>query len=501
MSPVRHAERRPMSGSRRFLGGAVWMAAGNWVEQAVNFAVFVVLARLLGIESFGILAMASVIIVLSEFLVRETFAEGMISAPTVTAADRDAAFWLLAGLGAGLTLIIVLAAAPLADLYDTPKVRGLILALSPTVLLIALTAVPVAILRRDLNFRVLSIRAALGVIAGGVVGIGLALYGFSLWALAGQRLVQVTVNVVLAWSAVRWRPGLAAKRADFARVARLGGQIAGLRAAELSATQFPILVVGLALGPASTGLYSLAWRIVEMISFLIIVPLRMVAQPAFAAIAREGGQTGRLLADISSFLGLVAFPLFAGLAAVSPPAVLAMFGPEWRPAAPALAVLCIAGAYFSIEKIQQALCLSAGRAAGLTTIAWGNALLIGAFCLAAAPYGIVAVAGAVVAGYLIPWPLRFRLAASVAGVPVSVMLRPHLLPLVCALVMAACVAILLRAVPALRGDGALAVGIPAGVLVYAALSAAFMPDRLRRLWNALRNPSAAPPEPPLIETP
>ena len=57
------------------------MAAGNWIEQAVNFAVFVILARLLGAQAFGILAMASVVIVLSEFLVRETFAEGLISVP------------------------------------------------------------------------------------------------------------------------------------------------------------------------------------------------------------------------------------------------------------------------------------------------------------------------------------------------------------------------------------------------------------------------------------
>lgn len=501
MSPARHAPVRGMSGSRRFLGSAVWMAAGNWVEQAVNFAVFVILARLLGAQAFGILAMASVVIVLSEFLVRETFAEGLISAPTVTDGDRNAAFWLLAALGAALTLLIVLAAAPLAGLYGTPKVEGLILALSPTVLLIALTAVPVAILRRDLNFRVLSVRAALGTIAGGVVGIGLALAGFSLWALAGQRLTQVAVNVTLAWSAVRWRPGLSVSRADFVRAARFGGQVAGLRAAELSATQLPVLFLGLTLGPVATGLYSLAWRITEMISFLIVVPLRTVAQPAFAAITREGGRAGRLLADISAFLGLVAFPLFGGLAAVSFPAILALFGPTWRPAAPVLALLCIAGAYFSIEKIQQALCLAAGRAGELTRIAWGNAVLIAAFSFAAAPFGILAVAAGVVAGYLILWPLRFRLAADVAGAPVTALLRPHLAPLICALVMAACVATLLRAVPALRGDGALAVGIPAGVLVYASLTLVFMPDRLRRLWNALRNPSATSPETPLTEIP
>ena len=48
------------------------MAVGNWIEQAVNFAVFVTLARLLGARDYGLLSMASVFIVLSEQMVRES---------------------------------------------------------------------------------------------------------------------------------------------------------------------------------------------------------------------------------------------------------------------------------------------------------------------------------------------------------------------------------------------------------------------------------------------
>ncbi len=474
-----------MTSGRRFVDGAIWMAAGNWVEQAVNFAVFVVLARLLGTEAFGTLAMASVIVVLSEFLVRETLAEGIIASKETGSPDQDAAFWLLVAAGVILTGLMAAAAGPLADFYDTPDVGGLVLVLSPTVFLIALTAVPVAILRREMRFRVLSARAALGVVCGGAVGIGMAVAGYGVWSLAGQRLTQVAVNVALAWGAVRWRPGFSAATADFVFAARFGGQVVALRAAELVATQAPILILGAVLGPAATGLYALAWRIVELVSFLVITPVRMVAQPAFAAAARDGGDAGTLLTDIARFTGLLAFPLFAGMAAVATPALSIFFGPDWTQAATVLAVLAIAGAYFSIEKLQQALCLAAARAGALTVVAWVNAALIAGFAVYAVRWGITGVGVAVVLGYLLPWPFRFRIAASVSGVPMRGLILPYLAPAAAALGMAAVsfsVQHYLSAAPAYR----LAAAIVAGIAAYGLFVVLFMPDRLHTASKLLR---------------
>lgn len=174
-----------MTIKRQFGSAVAWMAFGNWTEQAVNFLVFVLLARILGAEAFGLLAMAAVFVILSEFLVRETFSEYLISADTLGPAHLNSAFWLLMVFGGVLTAVLWWAAGPVARFYDQPQVPELLRALSMTVPIIAITAVPVAILRRDMSFRVLSIRAIAGVIAGGVVGVALALSGAGVWALVG----------------------------------------------------------------------------------------------------------------------------------------------------------------------------------------------------------------------------------------------------------------------------------------------------------------------------
>jgi len=147
------------------------MAAGAWIEQAFNFVVFVILARLLGAETIGLAAMAVSFLVLAASLVRETFTEYLIAHKDPTPDDFNAVFWCLIALGLALAALMNLLAVPIAGFYGEPEVASFLRALSPVVLMIALTAVPVAILRRDMRFNILSIRAIAGVVIGGIVGI------------------------------------------------------------------------------------------------------------------------------------------------------------------------------------------------------------------------------------------------------------------------------------------------------------------------------------------
>ncbi|MCY1126679.1 oligosaccharide flippase family protein [Frigidibacter sp. RF13] len=479
-----------MSVNRAFGRGVAWMAAGNWLEQAVNFAVFVVLARLLGARDYGLLAMASVFIVLSESLVRESLSEYLIAAREAGARELNATFWLLVGLGAGLGLSLWAIAPFAAQAYGEPEVATLIRALAPSVLIVALNAVPVAILRRDLAFRILAIRAVAGVILGGITGIGMALAGFGVWSFVGQWLVLITTNAVLAWGAVSWRPGLKVRRADLALAATFGGQVLGLRAGELAATQVPTLVIGATLGPEATGLYAVAWRLVETLSFLIVTPLRQASQSAFAVLMRQGGDAGALLLDLGRLTGAVAIPFFAGLSVLAAPMIALVFGAGWAGAAPVLTVLAAMGVYICIARVQVAFCLAAGRAATVALLAWGAALLMAGLIWIAARFGIVAVAGAVVAAHLLLWPFYFRAVAQIAGRPALGFAMCHLMPLAGAGIMALAVLAVVQLPGATHPLNMLAAAVPAGVVVYLGFAFAAMRDRFALFMRVVRGEGA-----------
>lgn len=467
-----------MNVGHRFIRGVAWMLAGGWTEQAINFLVFVTMAKLLGPEIYGLLSMAAVFIVLAEALVRESVSEYLIAASAPRTEDYNATFWLTAALGLALALILWALAGPIAAVYGQPQVAGLIRGLSVTVLLIAFTAVPVAILRREFNFRILSLRAVAGVIVGGAVGIGMALSGWGVWSFVGQWIAMITTNVVMAWTAVSWRPGLLTTRAHVRAAGAFGMQVLGLRAAELAAAQLPTLIIGATLGPLATGLYSVSWRLVETLTFLISTPLRMVSQPAFAAVTREGGRAGDLLLDIARLTGVAAFPFFVGLAVVAEPVLHLVFGAEWLGAAPVLSVLAFLGLYFSIALVQQSFCLAAGRAGEITLLTWGNVALGSVLILVAARWGLVAITAGFVAAHYLLWIFRYRLVARLGNVPVRPLLSCNILPAVAAGVMAVVVILvqrLLSEAPAVVGVVA---SILSGVVSYAALTLLLMRDRI-----------------------
>ncbi len=480
-----------MSIGNKFIKGVAWMLAGGWTEQAINFVVFVTMAKILGPELYGLLSMAAVFIVLAEALVRESVSEYLIAAHDPRTEDYNATFWLTAGLGLALAVLLWALSGPISVLYGHAEVAGLIRGLSVTVLMIAFTAVPVAILRREFNFRVLSLRAIAGVIVGGTVGIGMALTGWGVWSFVGQWIAMIATNVVMAWTAVEWRPGLATTGAHMKKAGAFGAQVLGLRAAELAAAQLPTLIIGATLGPLATGLYSVSWRLVETLTFLISTPLRMVSQPAFAAVTREGGRAGDLLLDIARLTGVAAFPFFVGLAVVAEPVLRLVFGTEWLGAAPVLSVLAFLGLYFSIAMVQQSFCLAAGKAGEITVLTWGNVILGAAMILIASRWGLVAITAAFVAAHYILWIFRYRLVARLGQMAIAPLITCNIVPGLAAAAMAAAVLSVQYGLAEAPLVVNVVVSILTGIAVFAALTLLLMRDRIGLLLSYAR-PGQAP---------
>ena len=303
----------------------------------------------------------------------------------------DALFYLLGLLSLGIVALLIVLADRIAGVFSEPRVAGYLIGATPAVLFLGFSGVPVACLRRKLEFRALAVRATVGVLAGGVVGISMATMDFGAWSLIAQRVTQASVISALAWIAHPWRPGLRAGRRHFHDVLTFSTTMVGLRASEVVSRNVPTVAIGWYLGPLALGQFTLAWRLVEILSLLLTTPIRYVAQPAFAHLHRRRQHAGELLHTVMKLSSLVTFVSFLGVAAVSGPAIQYIFGDAWLPAVPVLQILCLLGIYLSIESMQQAFCIALGRAGWLVLLASGEAAIcIGAMFHLAQP-GLIAV--------------------------------------------------------------------------------------------------------------
>jgi O-antigen/teichoic acid export membrane protein len=468
------------AGKKQGFGANVaWMAGGNWGEHIISFLIYVALARILGAETFGLVAMASALVILAEAMVRETLTEWLIAEKDPEAGHFDALFWTLGGVSLVIFAGLYFGAGLIAGAMGEPQIAPLIQALAVVVPMTGFTGVPVAILRRKARFDILGARAVVGVVVGGSVGLAMALGGAGAWSLVVFRILLVAANEIMAWYFAGWRPGFSGRLHHLHSFLSMGLSTFWLQAAYLVSIQSATVIFGAMLGPVAAGFFSLAWRLTEILTFLVNVPFAMVSQTAFAATKRRGDDVTGFMDNVLSVTILPSLAVFSGLAVLAGPFIRFCFGEEWVPAAAIVQVLCIVGLYRAVERIQHVFCLAMGQAKGLAVITTIEAIAGIVVMVLLVPYGAVAVTLGFAIRYLVFWPLRFSYAARFGAVSMGrtvALVAPGLLA---ALTM---VAVLLGLIHGVGLDpyrlGWMGVLILAGAVTFAGFVALFLPNRI-----------------------
>ncbi len=393
---------------RDFTISAAWTAASSWVEQGAGVVIFITIARLIGVSGFGVASLAFAFLFLGEYLVRDTITEAIIERKTLEEGRLEATFVILMGFSIAICLALCALSPLAAAIYRRPQVGFLLIAASPTVLMLGVAGVSTALLRRKLAYRTLAIRSMSGTLCGGVVGVAMAANGMGPWSLVGQRLTEIGFNSIFAIHAAGWIPKRWPTRAELGLVRGLGPRVVLLRSIGLVINQTATVTLGIVADPRAAGIYAFAWRLVELTGFLIVKPLMGVAQSALAAMRREHASTAQFYLDITELASMCAFAAYAGLALIAEPIVLVMLGPAWKGAAAILPALCAAGAVASLSSIQEAYLLAHDRLQAYLAVAFFEAAAGVALIAFAGQYGAAAVGGAVAVRALAALPLRTR---------------------------------------------------------------------------------------------
>lgn len=467
---------------RDFTIGVAWTAAASWLEQGAGVITFLLIVRLVGAEAFGVAAMAFAFLFFGEVLVRDTITEAIVERRSLEDGRLEATFAALIGFSLAIILALCIVAKFAAILYGEPDVAPLLIIASPTVLMIGAAGVSTALLRRKLAYRALAIRSIIGVVAGGIVGIAMAVNDYGAWSLVGQRLAQAGINSAFAFKAAGWAPRRWPNRSDFALLRGLGPRVVLLRSITLVIAQTPIVALGIFAGPSAVGLFAFALRLAETVLFLIVYPLKGVAHSALAALRRQHRSTAQFYLDLTELAALGGFAAFAGLALIAEPAIKVLVGPEWLDAGAILPFLCLAGAISALTAIQEAYLLAIDRLEDFISASLIEAAVGVAIIAFASPFGPAVVGGAVALRALVILPLRTTAALAPEAIPPARLARTLVSPILAAAGMSLIlglwrVAMLGRITDVIFVASAIAVGVAAFCILLFGL----MPNAVARL--------------------
>jgi O-antigen/teichoic acid export membrane protein len=389
-----------MATARQAVRGVFWGVVERASSQGIAFLVLLVLARLLGPENYGLVTLAATMALFGQMLLGETFSQALIQQKLLERAHVSSLFWLLASSGLIAAGILWLASDVSGEIFAQPRLAPILKALSPLLFLSALQAVPIALFRRDLDFRAFAVASVLGTVAGGATGIGLAALGFGAWSLVANLLGQSAVTTAVIWRQSRFRPELVFSRPHIRDLWVYGQYTFFLRIAAFIANQSPRILIGYLFGPLALGVFSLALRMVEILYQLLSLPAVNVAMPAIAKVRDAPERLERAILTATQLSAMVSVPVFVGLALIAPFAVPVVFGAKWTASVPIVQILCVYGIVGTCGLIWGSIIAGLGRPdIALATTSTAAAVNI-AVLLLIAPWGIVAASAAfVVRGY------------------------------------------------------------------------------------------------------
>src|SRR5690606_4860777 len=155
--------------------------------------------RLVGPEAFGLVAMATVFVLFIQLLMQQGLMPAIIQRRDLRPDHLDTAFWLVMGAAVTLTVLSIGFSGWWARVNREPELAPLIVVLSFMVPLRGLSLVQEALLRRELDFKLLALRTGLAMTVGAVVSLVLAFAGAGAWALVVQQLVTAAIEVIVLW--------------------------------------------------------------------------------------------------------------------------------------------------------------------------------------------------------------------------------------------------------------------------------------------------------------
>lgn len=397
-----------MTIGRKIANGTLWTAIETWGHQGMVFLVFVVLARLLGPSSVGLAALAMSAPVIFAVPVIKGIPDAIIQRQQIDDLHLDSAFWLLVGVGFLLSGLVWLSSDLIAAIFEEPRLAELIRLACVFIILQAIAAVPMAILKREMNFRLVALRALIGTLSGGIVGIALALNGYGVWSLVWMQITKAGVEACVLLLAGNWRPGLRFSYAKCQEMYGFGMPIIGFSLWQFVNDELPKITLGAFLGPAAVGIYTVARRPLELLSNTLLGPVTGMAMPAVSRLQDDKDKINQFFDGALRVSMLVGFPAFIGFAAIAPDIIPLVFGEEWATSVVAVQILLVLGLVRCIDSICAGAILALGHSRLILALNVSYTVIVLAVVFVAAHVSVEATSVAlVVCNAIVATPLLY----------------------------------------------------------------------------------------------
>lgn len=327
----------------------VWKFLERFGVYFVQFAVSIVLARILGPERYGSIAIVNVFIAFATVFVQNGLNSALIQKKNLDKGEVASVFYINIILATFLYGCLFFAAPWIADLYDSSQLCTVLRVLGLILLPCSITTIQTAMIEKNFRFKKLFFCSFAAVILSGAAGIVAAVMGFGIWALVIQQMVYRVCVMLALLIAQRWfpKPYISWRKAK--PLMRFGWKILLAALIDVGYKNARELIIGWKYGKEDLAHYDKGKRFPEMLVSNVNGSIQSVLLPKLSVHQDDKAAVKKIVKTVIKATSFFIVPMMVGFALVAEPVIDVLLGDEWRFCVPYLRWFCFAFAFWPLH--------------------------------------------------------------------------------------------------------------------------------------------------------
>lgn len=335
--------------NKSVLSNFLWRFLERCGAQGVTLIVSIVLARLLDPNVYGTVALVTVFTTIMQIFVDSGMANALIQKKDADDLDFSSVFYFNLVICSILYIIMFFIAPFIAAFYNMPELTAVIRVLSLILIISGVKNVQQAYISRNMMFKRFFFATLGGTIGAAVVGILMAYFGFGIWALVAQMLFNTTIDTLILWITVKWRPKKMFSMQRLKSLFSYGWKLLISALLDTVYNNIRQLVIGKVYTQSALAYYNNGKKYPEYLVSNINTAIDSVLLPTMSNEQNNPERVKAMTRRAIKTSTFIIMPLMIGFMVCSRQLVSLILTDKWLPSVPFMQIFCISFAFYPIH--------------------------------------------------------------------------------------------------------------------------------------------------------
>ena len=334
---------------KKVFSNFIWRFAERCGAQLVAFVVSIVLARILAPELYGTIALVTVFINILQVFVDSGLASALIQKKDADELDFSTVFFTNVSFCVMLYILVFFMAPMIGRFYRNMSLVPVVRVLSITLLISGVKNVQQAYVSKNLLFRKFFFSTLGGTVLAAIVGIAMAVKGYGIWALVTQQLLNATVDTIILWITVKWRPKFIFSFERLKGLFSYGWKLLASGLLDTVYNNLRQLIIGKLYSASDLAFYNKGDQLPNVIVTNINSSIDSVLLPVMSKEQEDKNVVKNMTRRAIKTSTYIMAPLMMGLAFTSHNVIVLLLTEKWVACIPFLSIFCITYMFWPIH--------------------------------------------------------------------------------------------------------------------------------------------------------